>query len=1283
MPAGVEEALADPTRRLGRYVVLEELGAGGMGVVHRGFDPQLEREVAIKVLTSVSDDRQRVRFEREAIAAARLRHPGIVGVHEVGEHLGRPFLVMDLVDGASLEERLTAGALPPRRVAELVEEAARALHHAHAEGIVHRDVKPENILVDARGRALVTDFGLVRDIGTPAEALTATGQVVGTPAFMAPEQAGHSRGEVTPATDVYGLGGVLYRALVGHPPFRDSDFVVLVRKLLFDEPPTPRSVNPEVHPDLETITLRCLEKDPERRYPSAEALADDLRRFCDGELIRARPVGGLERARRWARRHRLATGAAIAAGAAAIGGLVALTALLGEVERRVEEGQAAVVAQARAEAWAEAERTAAAFADARSVALPDGAGPEERRAAQDELLAVGLDAVAATATLRALALGDAEARRAAFEASMAYGQVALDAEQWSVAASSFERAVGLAGGSDEAGLARAAKARVETERRSAATARREAVAAILEDARRGRLDERPDGYQSALFALVREADAQTVGQIGDALDEVTDELRAVIRSMYNAAARPRAADAQAGDAEIVGLAVAVDRWLSLPPGEELDPAARAVIDRAARRLERWDRLDRPPGTPAPPARVARIIGAAQGRRLGRPRAILARLCCEALGRIGRREGALGPLVRYLGVERDGERSVAAGAALCLLGGSEARRAVVAAIDSFRRIGVFVDRITPLLASSFADAGELELQGETLDAYLDRGWTRRSEGDLPGALRDYDRAVALWPDASEAWRQRGLTRHDDGDLRAALSDLDRAVQLEPGISLSWATRAMVRAAGRDWDGAFADATRAIDLDPDDASAYELRGSIRRRQGDLDGAITDLTASIERDAGFAIAWRERASARAAAGDVEGALADAGGAIDADPGDAESWSFRGDLRADAEDFAGAIADLTHAVELEPSEATHWIERGRARLRSGDAGGAIVDLDQAIELDPQTPSAWARRAACKLELGDLAGAVADYDRVLELDPGRTMDRSNRAGVKGQLGDDAGAAKDLEVCLAEDPRNEVMYRLNLGVVLYRLGQARRAIDHLDRVIERAPDRGPAWNYRGICRAALGDFDGAIEDLVRSVELLPDDPFTWSNLGLIRRDAGDLEGALAALDRAIELEPNDAHGWFNRALIKGDLDDPEGAIADQTRAIELDPRISKAWAHRGMVRSQLDEYEKALEDCERAIAIDPEGAVDAFEIKGRILSELKRWKPALVAIEESLKRAPGRASSFEARGLIKVGLGDPEGAIADLSRYVELTDDESDPDVVAARAEIERLLSPPPPDPDE
>jgi WD40 repeat protein/tRNA A-37 threonylcarbamoyl transferase component Bud32 len=290
-------------RYFGDYVLLDVLGRGGMGIVYKAHQVSLNRAVALKMirdgkLAGAEDVR---RFRQEAEAAAQLDHPGIVPIYEVGEHDGQNYFSMKLVEGGSLAEQLDRYAQDPRNAAGLVAAVARAVHHGHRRGTLHRDLKPSNILLDRSGLPMVTDFGLARRIEGGGE-LTQTGAILGTPPYMAPEQAVGRGRAITVATDVYGLGAVLYATLTGRPPFQADSVAETLAQVRDHEPESPARHNRRVDRDLETICLKSLQKDAPKRYPSAEALAEDLERWLAGEPIRARPVRPWERSMKWARR---------------------------------------------------------------------------------------------------------------------------------------------------------------------------------------------------------------------------------------------------------------------------------------------------------------------------------------------------------------------------------------------------------------------------------------------------------------------------------------------------------------------------------------------------------------------------------------------------------------------------------------------------------------------------------------------------------------------------------------------------------------------------------------------------------------------------------------------------------------------------------------------------------------------------------------------------------------------------------------------------------------------
>jgi WD40 repeat protein/tRNA A-37 threonylcarbamoyl transferase component Bud32 len=386
------------------YEILEELGRGGMGVVYKARQTRLNRTVALKMILhgAHAGEQDLARFRVEAEAVARLQHPGIVQVFEAGEHDGKPFLALEHVDGGSLASKLQGRPWPAQRAAELIVELAGAIRHAHDHGIIHRDLKPANVLLTRTGAAKITDFGLAKRLDV-AQELSRSGHILGTPQYMAPEQAEGKVKATGPAADVYALGAILYELLTSGPPFKGAGVEVTLVQVLHTDPVPPSRLAGGVPRDLETICLKCLNKEPARRYVTAGALADDLGRFLRGEPIVARPVGALARGWRWCRRNPAVAGLLAAVAVLLMAGTIIASSLAVIASRRADDA---------ARAQGEAHRKAEDEADARRTAEKE----KERadRKAEEEAQARGL----------------AEKHLRESESLAYFGQVGMAAQAW-------------------------------------------------------------------------------------------------------------------------------------------------------------------------------------------------------------------------------------------------------------------------------------------------------------------------------------------------------------------------------------------------------------------------------------------------------------------------------------------------------------------------------------------------------------------------------------------------------------------------------------------------------------------------------------------------------------------------------------------------------------------------------------------------------------------------------------------------------------------------------------
>ncbi len=955
----------DVPEQVGRYAVAGVIGRGGMGVVYRAIDPSLRRDVAIKMIIGsgeggAADPVDRERFLREARVCSRLQHPGIVRIHEVGTHAGRPYIAMDFIRGKSFEAALREERLSARRVAEVARAVAEALDHAHRHGVIHRDVKPHNILLDADGRPHLMDFGLAVDASSRQQ-ITVSGDAIGTPAYMAPEQARGARAEQGAPTDVWGLGAVVYRALTGSTPFRGATPMIVMQNLLTEDPTPPRAIDPKIHPGIEAIVLHCLEKDPTHRYRSAGELAADLDRFLAGEPVHARAPGRLERLRRSASGHRLAALAVCAI-------VLSLLAVVGTAVSVSIEGRsrAAEVESIIAAAEAGELASAAAYEEAvfGLVAL-SGAATVERLAGVLDAVGADLRAVTADALLEAGRAGAAADGDRLEEAVARFVRVGTD-DRLDPAAESLVRRAGLALLEAEG---QGPRLRVPTPTEGSAEAATSAVRRSIFDA-----------VQSVVARRQRERLGSerllTARLCCDALARLDPAGAAEPLGGY------LLAEADPGRAAAAGIA------LCLAEGERAEELLLGAVDRFDAAGPFWDEvspyLDRSSAAP----RLRRAIADASIER------------AELLFRDGRRNECVARIERALKLQPDhGDALALRGLVRCADGETASGRA-----DLERAV---------------------DLSPDNARAWSGLAVAKERGGDLPGAMDDHHRALEIAPGRAPLWVRRAATRHRQGDLEGALDDLSRAIELDEGLAAAWRWRAIVRVKARDTGGALKDLDRALELDRDDVEARRQRGFVRLIEGDLDGgradfelvlasrppvaivsliqgalkgptgnlsgAVSDFTRAIQLDPKLADAWRFRGFAHLEAGEIKEAIADLERAVKLDPNHCIAWDGLGGARRYAKDLPGAIEALDRSIALAPRATRAWRERGVARFQAGDYPGALADLDHCLELDPTFVEVWNDRGSVKMMAGDLRGSIADLTRALELDPASRMSLFNR----------------------------------------------------------------------------------------------------------------------------------------------------------------------------------------------------------------------------------------------------------------------------------------------------
>jgi serine/threonine protein kinase/tetratricopeptide (TPR) repeat protein len=979
------------------YDILAELGRGGMGVVYKARDRRLQRLVALKMVLAGAHVGPvgLARFRAEAEAVAKLTHANIVQIYETGEQEGRPFFSLEFVEGGSLEQQIDGSPTNPKAAAQLIETLARAMQVAHERGIIHRDLKPANILLARIGNQSsmiraresdtqslppshwsrttipkIADFGLAKHVDDDS-GQTKSGTILGTPSYMAPEQAEGKTRDVGPAADIYALGTILYELLVGRPPFRAGSPIDTIRQVVEQEPIRPRQLEPRVPLDLETICLKCLEKQPERRFATAGDLADDLRRFIDGDPVHARPTPSWERAWKWGKRR------------------PAVVALLGV-------SLLAGISMVLFIAWHNLSLRARL----------DVAIAQERHARQREMDALAKNRLASLQQ----------------EGQKLYdsARVAVAAGDWSAARLDLEKALLTVGG--EAGLE-------SVKQPSEALLNKVKEELNVEAARR------TSGQRFASYVNLRDqAQFLGTLYTGMDLAANLDAARASVEAalgvygvLAGQDARPRF-DAYLSDAQraeilqdCAGLLLILAETEAQSSSQTNPAAKEQFLRKALTYLEQGRRLGAPRRAfELRRARYFRLLSnETEAKRAEQAAAATPLvdvvdhfLMADELYRREQFAEAINEFEKVL-AQKPGHFWAQYLDALCLLRQQRPAeaRTLLSACMAQRTDFVWLYLLRgfahgELRAWSEAEADFEKAAGIARDdnsryvLSVNRAVLRIRTARIDDAIADLKSAIKLKPNAYQAFVNLAQAYRGQGQLEKALETLRRAIDLEPGLAHLYRLRARLHLERREPDLALEDFDRAIHRQ-DAASPYQVddqieRGRLLLSKGKYAEAFASFDRALAIESDHAAGQRLRAEALFGLGRFQ-EVVDAFDRYLKTGKPLESvYRGRGLARAELGQFPGAIEDFTKALELHPTSAVQAF-RGWTHLVVDAPKLAVRDFELAIELDPHNGDAYNGRGLARVRLGRHNEAALDAAEALRQGPSSPRLYYNAARIYAQ----------------------------------------------------------------------------------------------------------------------------------------------------------------------------------------------------------------------------------------------------------------------------------------------
>ena len=1299
---------------MGDLLVGRPVGRGGFATVHVGRQLSTGRKVAVKILHDGMEEDARERFRREAAYLSRFREAHIVQVLGYGEERWsapknislmdedwfkafkktapiKTFMALEWIDGETLEDlyqRPSDEAPGITQLAGWMGEAAAALGAVHAAHLIHRDVKPGNLMVAEDRGIVLMDFGIARSQDEGRTLLTATGTAVGTPAYMSPEQlrATDADAEVGPPSDVYSLCATFYELFACERLYHhdtEAPETVRTHKIEGHRPELPRLRAQQLPWEIRTILLGGLEADPSDRYPSAAALREDLQRFLRNEPIRYRKPSLARRAQLAYRRHRAVAnlvGAFVILAAGLVFWLQAAAAEERRADLRRREQAVLASAEVARRAWTERSATLVALSgpDAPPLRSANGEplegaitawmGAHMRAAdALEELLDLAKRAPTEAARLEidpntVLAEHAGLSRRAV--------QTAIELDRFTLAHMWIARAAG-AGALDE-GDRVAAEAEIDAARKRRIEEDLEKARAILADAR-AQTDIAPEFVEQNVIALTRLQSPDLVRLLLEPtyLDSKNDiERRIVIGALGRIGDQstkgPQTLDAveaicmrltSVNVKRELPLALALARAL----GDLKDPRAHGVFDRKRREAG----ASSPFSERSYNAFTRVPLPATEGDSNEDADALFDR--AQALADKGRWPEVLALYDKILAKDPDSaiayrERARARG----MTGDQEgALEDYAEALERWPDwADAFAGRALSLIdLHRIQEAREDAERAVALDSggwlgHLALGSVEASVGRWERAEASFTRVIELQPQLPQPYMQRGMARLQLGKRKEAEADFKQVKELNPDSPEVLVISAQAYMAAERFDLALADADRAITLDPTRPELYGIRALCWAKLGhahekveaDIQAALRLAPASPGLKLLLSQAWL-------AIGRTTEGLEAIESVLRGDPDNTEALLMRGRVYANnaKKEYEKALADYTTAIRHDPDFMAAYLERASLLARMGQPERALQDLDQAARLSPRSLPVRVARGRAYLHLERWADALRVFSDVLRRDPLHRVALRLRGVARREMGDHEGSIEDLSRVLSRVP-NDVDTLFERASTFLRAAEHALAEQDLSRVIELEPKHAGAFCNRAIARRELGRLQEAWEDAQQAVRLSPKVAKFRLQMGDAARRMQRPRDALEAYAAAIAMDEKYAAAYTRRGSLLLEDGDLAAALRDFERALVLDPESATAYGGRGLVFLKQGRHAEAIEDFTMGLGLKPIAKVRAVIHNNRAVAHGARGRPeaAMRDYAEAIRVNPAYPRAYLGRGMLHAELGEDRKAVRDLRTYLKL-----------------------------